>query len=930
MNVGSNKNARRKKKLKYIYISLLLVLLPIILYNSMKMNISKRNLDETICTIYTIFEESRTCTIDKTTIDQDIINGLKGSESSSYYEYLSSSIFQDKNEATTKEDNEIISIGKLESDEKINLGECGYLLRINNNISFSETFIIYKHQYNVSNYKTPVIGFELFFNQAHLNTGLYCSETIVFYYIQVEIEDNELYKYNKSNEYYSDDCEPGDLSLYDRKKEYNDKNLSLCQKDCNFTDYNPQTKIVTCSCLVVNTNININEELFHKFELLEEDKHKCIITTTTNQVQIPTTKKIDISTTSKAHTNINIVSTDKNNNIKFTYNNDNIKITEDIEQLFFEGFINNIISNKTGKEKESAFEDIITEIMNGSLSNLIDQVVNNQKDFVMVSGGDSYHLSTIKMQFKQEELSAVDLGPCEDTLRQTFSLGDQELLIFKVDHEVPGFKIPIIEYVLLTQDGRINIDLNICKDIPVNYLIPVNISTDKLYLYDPNNEFYNDLCNQHTSESGTDMTLFDRKNDYNIQNMSLCESGCEYEGYNATTKKTKCSCPIKTQRNFFDIDQDKLLNKFKNYKDMINIMIIKCYKLVFSSNGIKTNIGSYIVISIAVINSILIIVFYIKGFAQLKNTMIDILNKSFKNDKNQNFPPKKEKEKHKKKRKSKDYKRKSTVKNMETKENILTEEKKLKRKKSIGKKETIHIDDADKVNEKNEMYYMNDYELNSLKYDLVLQYDKRNYWEYYISLIKTKELIVFTFFTNTDYNSRMLKIILFLLSFTLFYTVNALFFNDSTMHQIYEDEGEFNFIYQIPQILYSTIISTVIKVIISFLSLTESNLAKIKSLKTKKLALEELNKILKCISKKCIIFFSLSFLLLIIFWYYLASFCAVYKNTQVYLIKDTLISFSTSLLYPFVINLFPGIFRIPAIQKKNKCLFIVSYILAMI
>ena len=524
MNVGSNKNARRKKKLKYIYISLLLVLLPIILHNSMKMNISKRNLDETICTIYTIFEESRTCTIDKTTIDQDIINGLKGSESSSYYEYLSSSIFQDKNEATTKEDNEIISIGKLESDEEINLGKCEYLLRIYNNISDSETIIIYKHQYNVSNYKTPVIGFELFFNQAHLNTGLYCSETIVFYYIQVEIEDNELYKYNKSNEYYSDDCEPGDLSLYDRKKEYNDKNLSLCQKDCNFTDYNPQTKIVTCSCLVVNTNININEELFHKFELLEEDKHKCIITTTTNQVQIPTTEKIDISTTSKAHTNINIVSTDKNNNIKFTYNNDNIKITEDIEQLFFEGFINNIISNKTGKEKESAFEDIITEIMNGSLSNLIDQVVNNQKDFVMVSNGDSYHLSTIKMQFKQEELSAVDLGPCEDTLRQTFSLGDQELLIFKVDHEVPGFKIPIIEYVLLTQDGRINIDLNICKDIPVNYLIPVNISTDKLYLYDPNNEFYNDLCNQHTSESGTDMTLFDRKNDYNIQNMSLCES----------------------------------------------------------------------------------------------------------------------------------------------------------------------------------------------------------------------------------------------------------------------------------------------------------------------------------------------------------------------------------------------------------------------
>ena len=150
------------------------------------------------------------------------------------------------------------------------------------------------------------------------------------------------------------------------------------------------------------------------------------------------------------------------------------------------------------------------------------------------------------------------------------------------------------------------------------------------------------------------------------------------------------------------------------------------------------------------------------------------------------------------------------------------------------------------------------------------------------------------------------------------------------MHQIYEDEGAFNFIYQIPQILYSTIISTVIKVIISFLSLTEKALVKIKSQKNKKLALENLDKVLKCIAKKTIIFFSISFLLIIIFWYYLACFCAVYKNTQVYLIKDTLISFSTSLLYPFVINLFPGMLRFPAIKSKKKYLFIVSYILSLI
>ena len=326
---------------------------------------------------------------------------------------------------------------------------------------------------------------------------------------------------------------------------------------------------------------------------------------------------------------------------------------------------------------------------------------------------------------------------------------------------------------------------------------------------------------------------------------------------------------------------------------------------------------------------------------QLKNNMIQIVNKSFKD--NPNFPPKKIKSK-KKKRKNKNnkknstiqtYKKNTSIKDMESIDKFKPDTKEKNRKtiskiNNSNKIKTIDNIDKEKEENENEIYYMNDYELNSLSYDFALKYETRTYWEYYISLIKTKELLVFTFYTNTDYNSRMLKIILFLLSFSLFYTVNALFFNDSTMHQIYEDEGAFNFIYQIPQILYSTIISTVIKVIISFLSLTEKALVKIKSQKNKKLALENLDKVLKCIAKKTIIFFSISFLLIIIFWYYLACFCAVYKNTQVYLIKDTLISFLTSLLYPFVINLFPGIFRIPAIQKKNKCLFFVSYILAMI
>ena len=47
-------------------------------------------------------------------------------------------------------------------------------------------------------------------------------------------------------------------------------------------------------------------------------------------------------------------------------------------------------------------------------------------------------------------------------------------------------------------------------------------------------------------------------------------------------------------------------------------------------------------------------------------------------------------------------------------------------------------------------------------------------------------------------------------------------------------------------------------------------------------------------------------------------FGVIYKNTQIHLLKDTLISFGLSLAIPFIFYLFPGIFRIPALSVKNK------------
>ena len=175
-----------------------------------------------------------------------------------------------------------------------------------------------------------------------------------------------------------------------------------------------------------------------------------------------------------------------------------------------------------------------------------------------------------------------------------------------------------------------------------------------------------------------------------------------------------------------------------------------------------------------------------------------------------------------------------------------------------------------------------------------------------------------------------MKICLFLISFNLYFTVNILFFTDKTMIKIRKDDGIYNFIYQLPKIIYSTLITSFVNLIIKTLSLSESNIIYLKKYyKTKKYQNIK-NKVIKCLKIKFNMFLILGFFLLCIFWYYCSVFCAVYRKTQKTLIKDTLSSFVISLIYPFIINFIPGFFRILSLKYKNRALYQFSKIVALI
>ena len=233
---------------------------------------------------------------------------------------------------------------------------------------------------------------------------------------------------------------------------------------------------------------------------------------------------------------------------------------------------------------------------------------------------------------------------------------------------------------------------------------------------------------------------------------------------------------------------------------------------------------------------------------------------------------------------------------------------------------------SEKMKRIKEILAYNDKELNELKFQSAIKYDNRNFIQLYYSFLKVDHIII-KILNSNDYNSRIIKIYLCFYNFSLSYTVNALFFNDDTIHQILEDEGKFNFIYQLPQIIYSSIISYFFGMIFDFLALSEDNILEFKTQQGTNKVKEKGKALIKTLKLKFLLFFIFSFLILVLFWYYLICFCVVYKNTQYHLINDSLIGFGTGLLIPLGTKIIPIIFRFYGLKRKNQYFYIISKIL---
>ena len=85
---------------------------------------------------------------------------------------------------------------------------------------------------------------------------------------------------------------------------------------------------------------------------------------------------------------------------------------------------------------------------------------------------------------KNKNISTIDLGNCEDILRNIYKINySLPLLIYKVDYKNPNLLIPIIGYEVYHPLNYSKLNLSHCDNTTVSVSIPVSINEDKLYIY---------------------------------------------------------------------------------------------------------------------------------------------------------------------------------------------------------------------------------------------------------------------------------------------------------------------------------------------------------------------------------------------------------------------------------------------------------------
>ena len=193
-----------------------------------------------------------------------------------------------------------------------------------------------------------------------------------------------------------------------------------------------------------------------------------------------------------------------------------------------------INTNSNSKEEKKCTNQ---EVIEGGCTDLItkeqikeiyqylkENIIKNNSNIIIESKNVIFQVSSLESQKDNKaNISSIDLGNCEQALKNKENLTDNdELIIFKIDIKNNDSSLTYVQYEIYNSVNMKQLSLDVCKNITIKMTVPVILEQTQLSLisnveesgynvFDITDDFYNDVCSVYTAENGADMVLSSRK-----------------------------------------------------------------------------------------------------------------------------------------------------------------------------------------------------------------------------------------------------------------------------------------------------------------------------------------------------------------------------------------------------------------------------------
>ena len=215
-----------------------------------------------------------------------------------------------------------------------------------------------------------------------------------------------------------------------------------------------------------------------------------------------------------------------------------------------------------------------------------------------------------------------------------------------------------------------------------------------------------------------------------------------------------------------------------------------------------------------------------------------------------------------------------------------------------------------------------DSDYNDLPYTKALRIDKRNFFVVFFLVFFNKIDIVQIIFFRDEFEFLPISVNIFILDELLELFFNALLYNDDVISQKYHSNGKLDFITEQLLSLASNLISYLIMRVFSKLVVYNEYFSLIeKEIKGKEKLTKAVDLGLRVMKKAMTIFSVINITILLIIFYYLSIFCAMYPKSQASFFKDFGLGELQSLILSFAVAILVATFRKISLKCRIQKLY---------